>query len=98
MLIGAGSAICCAAAVMAAEPVVKARAEQVTVALATVVVFGTVSIFLYPVLFELTQQWLLLLFGWLLAGGALINHWVPVLLDGRRHCIAAVPPAPGQHT
>ena len=22
----------------------------------------------------------LILFGWLLAGGALINHWVPVLL------------------
>ena len=57
MLIGAGSSICGAAAVMAAEPVVKARAEQVTVAVATVVVFGTVSIFLYPVLFELNQQW-----------------------------------------
>lgn len=60
MLIGAGSAICGAAAVMAAEPVVKARAEQVTVAVATVVVFGTVSIFLYPVLFELNQQWRLI--------------------------------------
>ncbi len=57
MLIGAGSSICGAAAVMAAEPVVKARAEQVTVAVATVVVFGTVAIFLYPVLFELNQQW-----------------------------------------
>ncbi len=57
MLIGAGSSICGAAAVMAAEPVVKARAEQVTVAVATVVVFGTLSIFLYPVLFELNQEW-----------------------------------------
>ena len=57
MLIGAGSSICGAAAVMAAEPVVKARAEQVTVAVATVVVFGTVAIFLYPVLFELNRQW-----------------------------------------
>ena len=57
MLIGAGSSICGAAAVMAAEPVVKARAEQVTVAVATVVVFGTLSIFLYPVLFQLNQQW-----------------------------------------
>ena len=57
MLIGAGSSICGAAAVMAAEPVVKARAEQVTVAVATVVVFGTVAIFLYPALFELNQQW-----------------------------------------
>ena len=57
MLIGAGSSICGAAAVMAAEPVVKARAEQVTVAVATVAVFGTVAIFLYPVLFELNRQW-----------------------------------------
>ena len=57
MLIGAGSSICGAAAVMAAEPVVRAKAEQVTVAVATVVVFGTVAIFLYPMLFELNQHW-----------------------------------------
>ena len=57
MLIGAGSSICGAAAVMATEPVVKARAEQVTVAVATVVVFGTIAIFLYPPLFELNRQW-----------------------------------------
>lgn len=53
MLIGTGSAICGAAAVMAAEPVVKGRAEQVTVAVATVVIFGTLSIFLYPYLYSL---------------------------------------------
>jgi uncharacterized integral membrane protein (TIGR00698 family) len=57
MLIGAGSSICGAAAVLATEPVVKARAEQVTVAVATVVVFGTLSIFLYPALFQLNQAW-----------------------------------------
>lgn len=57
MLIGAGSAICGAAAVMATAPVVKARAEQVMVAVATVVVFGTLTIFLYPVLFRLSQSW-----------------------------------------
>ena len=51
MLIGIGSSICGAAAVVAAEPVVKARAEQVTVAVATVVVFGTLATFLYPLLF-----------------------------------------------
>ncbi|WP_345462334.1 YeiH family protein [Deinococcus carri] len=48
VLIGAGSSICGAAAVLATEPVVKAKAEQVTVAVATVVIFGTISIFLYP--------------------------------------------------
>lgn len=52
MLIGAGSSICGAAAVIATEPVVQGRSEQVTVAVATVVVFGTLSIFLYPVLFD----------------------------------------------
>jgi uncharacterized integral membrane protein (TIGR00698 family) len=57
MLIGVGSSICGAAAVMAAEPVVKGRAEQVTVAVATVVVFGTIGIFLYPLLFTLNEHW-----------------------------------------
>lgn len=57
MLIGAGSSICGAAAVMAAEPVVRGRTEQVTVAVSTVVVFGTVAIFLYPVLYHLNAQY-----------------------------------------
>lgn len=51
MLIGAGSAICGAAAVMATEPVVKAQAHKVAVAVATVVVFGTLGMFLYPALY-----------------------------------------------
>src|SRR5690606_32080245 len=51
MLVGAGAAICGAAAVMAMEPVAKAQARKVSVAVATVVVFGTVSMFLYPVLY-----------------------------------------------
>jgi len=54
MLIGAGSSICGAAAVMATEPVVRGRADQVTVAVSTVVVFGTVAIFLYPALYHLS--------------------------------------------
>jgi|SRR5271168_3373347 len=48
MLIGAGSAICGAAAVMATEPVVRAKADHVTIAVSTVVVFGTAAMFLYP--------------------------------------------------
>ena len=57
MLIGAGSSICGAAAVMAAEPVVRGRAEQVTVAVSTVVVFGTLAIFLYPALYHLNAHY-----------------------------------------
>jgi uncharacterized integral membrane protein (TIGR00698 family) len=60
MLIGAGSSICGAAAVMAAEPVVRGRADQVTVAVSTVVVFGTLAIFLYPVLYHLNDQFRLI--------------------------------------
>ena len=59
-LIGAGSSICGAAAVMATEPIVRGRSEQVTIAVATVVVFGTLAIFLYPVLFDLNQYWQLI--------------------------------------
>ncbi|RMH89024.1 YeiH family putative sulfate export transporter [Lysobacter pythonis] len=50
LLIGSGASICGAAAVMAAEPVVKAQASKVSVAVATVVVFGTLGMFLYPFL------------------------------------------------
>ncbi len=57
MLIGAGSAICGAAAVMATEPVVKAQAAKVTVAISTVVVFGTLAIFVYPALEALNANW-----------------------------------------
>lgn len=52
ILIGAGSSICGAAAVMATEPVIKAQAHKVSVAVATVVVFGTFSMFAYPIMFE----------------------------------------------
>lgn len=53
MLVGAGGAICGAAAVMATAPVVRARDEQVAVAVATVVVFGTAAMFVYPALHAL---------------------------------------------
>ncbi len=51
ILIGAGSSICGAAAVLATEPVVRGHAHKVSVAIATVVVFGTLSMFIYPLLY-----------------------------------------------
>ena len=51
MLIGAGSAICGAAAVMATQPVARGEEHQVSIAVATVVVFGTLSMVLYPLLY-----------------------------------------------
>ncbi|WP_159564707.1 YeiH family protein [Budvicia diplopodorum] len=53
LLIGAGSSICGAAAVMATDPVVKAESSKVAVAVATVVIFGTIAMFLYPWLYQL---------------------------------------------
>ncbi|PHM63685.1 YeiH family protein [Xenorhabdus ishibashii] len=59
ILIGAGSSICGAAAVMATEPVVKAPASKVAVAVSTVVIFGTLAIFIYPWFYQLNAhyQW-----------------------------------------
>ncbi|PIF74385.1 putative integral membrane protein (TIGR00698 family) [Variovorax sp. 54] len=50
-LIGAGSAICGAAAVMATQPVVRGEEHKVSIAVATVVVFGTLSMVLYPLIY-----------------------------------------------
>lgn len=60
LLIGAGSSICGAAAIMATEPVLRAHAGKVAVAVATVVVFGTLAIFVYPWIYQLNAhyQWL----------------------------------------
>lgn len=55
VLTSVGSAVCGAAAIMATEPVVKGGHRQVSVAVATVVLFGSLSLLLYPVLFNLLQ-------------------------------------------
>lgn len=55
MLIGAGSSICGAAAVMATEPIVKGQAHKVSVAVATVVIFGTIAMFFYPLAYPYLQ-------------------------------------------
>lgn len=51
ILISAGSAICGAAAILATDSAIKARQQQVTIAVATVVLFGTLAMFAYPVIF-----------------------------------------------
>lgn len=52
-LTSAGSAICGAAAVLATEPVIKAKPYKSAVAVSTVVLFGTISMFLYPIIYRL---------------------------------------------
>jgi uncharacterized integral membrane protein (TIGR00698 family) len=61
ILISAGSAICGAAAVLATERVIKAEPYKTSIAVATVVVFGTIAMFIYPLLYKsgllgLTEQ------------------------------------------
>jgi len=51
ILTASGAAVCGAAAVLATEPVLKAEPHKTAVAVSMVVLFGTISMFLYPVLY-----------------------------------------------
>src|SRR5215469_17595446 len=55
LLVSAGSGICGAAAVLATDRVIESESHKVSVAVATVVVFGTFGMFLYPFLYPLTH-------------------------------------------
>jgi uncharacterized integral membrane protein (TIGR00698 family) len=59
LLVGAGSAVCGAAAILATAPVLRARNSDISVAIATVVLFGSAAMLLYPSLYLLpeVQQW-----------------------------------------
>jgi uncharacterized integral membrane protein (TIGR00698 family) len=52
ILTTAGSSICGAAAILATEPVLKSEPHKSAVAVSTVVVFGTIAMFLYPFLYK----------------------------------------------
>ena len=83
-LVGAGSAICGAAAVLAAQPVLKAKEADVGVAVATVVVFGTLAMFVYPLMAALLLSadgggaWL----GWGIYTGASVHEVAQVAAAG----------------
>ncbi len=51
ILTASGSAICGAAAVLGTEPVLGASSEKTVIAVATVVLFGTLSMFVYPLVY-----------------------------------------------
>lgn len=52
LLTSVGSGICGAAAILGAESAIKIKPYKTAVAVATVVIFGTLSMFLYPVLYR----------------------------------------------
>jgi uncharacterized integral membrane protein (TIGR00698 family) len=86
MLIGSGSSICGAAAVMATEPVVRGRAEEVSIAVATVVAFGTLAIFIYPALYHLNDRlhWLSITpFAYGIFTGSTVHEVAQVVAAGK---------------
>lgn len=81
LLVSAGAAICGAAAVLAVEDILKSEPYKTSVAIGTVVLFGTLSMFVYPLLQQ--QGWLGLTdnqFG--LFAGASIHEVAQVLVAG----------------
>lgn len=57
-LTAAGCSICGAAAIMAASPVVKAESHKVSVAVALIVIFGTICMFLYPMMYPFLNEYI----------------------------------------
>lgn len=56
LLITTGASICGCSAVLAAQPVVKAAPHEVSAAIGTVVLCGTVSMFMYPAMYSLVPS------------------------------------------
>jgi len=53
MLSASGASVCGAAAVLATEPVLKAEEHKAAIAVSMVVLFGTIAMFVYPVLYNM---------------------------------------------
>ncbi len=80
VLVAAGSAVCGAAAVLAVAPAVKASPRETAVAIASVVLFGTIGIFLYPWLYALVAH----------AGVAITPEHFGVYIGSTMHEVAQV--------
>lgn len=52
LMTATGSSICGAAAVLGAESVVKCQSHKTAIAVSTVVIFGTIAMFLYPIMYR----------------------------------------------
>lgn len=78
LMTATGSSICGAAAVLGAEPVVRCETHKTAVAVSTVVIFGTLAMFLYPVMYRL---------GWL---SALSPQGVAIYTGATLHEVAHV--------
>lgn len=78
LMTATGSSICGAAAVLGAEPVVRCEEYKTAIAVSTVVIFGTIAMFLYPMMFRM---------GWL---SGLDNTQVAIYTGSTLHEVAHV--------
>lgn len=89
VLLGVGTGICGASAIAATGPALRARAEQMALALGTITLFGLVAMFTYPLLFH----WAL---GRWLEGDALAyGLWTGMGVHETAQVIAAASPVEG---
>jgi len=80
IMTSAGAAICGAAAVVATEPLVKAEAHKTAVAVGTVVVFGTLGMFAYPMVYRM---------GWIPMDENTFGIYIGATIHGVAHVVAA---------
>lgn len=78
ILTSTGSAICGAAAVLGTEPVLGGKPDKTVIAVSTVVIFGTLSMFLYPMFYRM---------GWL---SGLTDQQVGIYTGSTLHEVAHV--------
>ncbi len=79
-LTSAGSAICGAAAILGTEPVLKNKPHKTAIAVSTVVVFGTISMFLYPLMYKL---------GWLDLNSQQMGVYIGATIHEVAHVVGA---------
>lgn len=80
-LVGAGSSICGASAVLASAPIIGAKPTQASIAISTVAVFGTIALLLYPILYRANLS-----LGWLPGG----DHGFGVFIGSTVHEVGQV--------
>ncbi|AIL65318.1 integral membrane protein [Rickettsiales bacterium Ac37b] len=83
ILIASGSAICGAAAVLAVESVLKSETYKSSVAVGTVVIFGTIAMFLFPLL-QHTSIFSLTTYQFGIFAGASIHEVAQVVVAGNQ--------------
>ena len=77
MLVSCGSAVCGAAAVLALESTLRSSSTKSSIAVGTVIVFGIMSMFLYPIVYRL---------GWV----PFNHYWEGFYVGGTLHEVAMV--------